>query len=125
MIKYKVELATPAVRMYQYLADLAAHSGGKETTKTNLLQTLDKIIDEVMPFRPFDSGTELDGRLAGVYWISHGTLHIFYEASPKPRTVVILSVWDGPNSEAHVRRAEIICTEMVVSGTLHRRASAN
>jgi hypothetical protein len=126
MNKYRVELAGPAVSMYTYLS---AHSGTKDSTEIKLLHLLDEIIDEVMPFRPFDSGTELGGRLAGVYWISQDTLHIFYGASPKPRTVVILSIWDGPNSEAHLRQADILCTQMVFSGKfrelLDRRASAN
>jgi hypothetical protein len=90
---------------------------------------LDAIINDVMPLQPFDSGTELGGRLAGVYWISQDTLHIFYGASPKPRTVVILAIWDGPNSEAHLRQADILCTQMLLSGRfremLSRRAAAN
>lgn len=126
MNKYSVELASPAVSMYTYLS---AHSGEKDSAETRLLSILDAIINDVMPFHPFDSGTELGGRLAGVYWISQDTLHIFYEASPKPRTVIILAIWDGPNSEAHLRQADILCTQMLLSGKfremLSRRAVAN
>jgi hypothetical protein len=126
MNKYKVELAAPAVSMYAYLS---SHSGPNDSAGTKLLNILDQIIDEVMPFRPFDSGTELGGSLAGVYWISQDTLHIFYGVSPKPRTVVILSIWDGPNSEAHTRQADILCTQMVLSGEfrqiLGRRVASN
>lgn len=126
MNKYKVELAAPAVCMYTYLS---AHSGEKDGAQARLLNMLDAIINDVMPFHPFDSGNELGGRLAGVYWISQDTLHIFYQASAKPRTVIILAIWDGPNSEAHLRQADILCTQMLLSGKfrdmLGRRAAAN
>jgi hypothetical protein len=126
MNKYRVELAAPAVRMYKYLS---AHSGAKDNTETKLLNILDEIINDVMPFQPFDSGTELGGCLAGVYWISQDTLHVFYQASPKPQTVVIISIWDGPDSDAHVRQADILCTQMFLSGRFPQmlacRAAAN
>jgi hypothetical protein len=126
MNKYRVELAAPAVSIYEYLS---AHSGAKQSTESELLKWLDEIVDDALTFKPFDSGKELGGCLAGVHWISRGTLHIFYEKSPKPRTVVILSIWDGPNSEAHVRQADILCAQMLQSGKfqemLTHRAAAN
>src|SRR6266852_2946935 len=112
--KYKVELAAPAVSMYDTIRDLAA--GEKHGAKFELFKLLDKIIDEVVSKDPFELGTELRGSLRGVYWISENTLHIFYEASAKPSTVVILSIWDGPNSEAHMRQADILCTQIFLSG---------
>lgn len=126
MNKHKVEFAAPAVSAYQFLA---AHSGAKSGSKSELLSSLDEIIDDVLTFKPFDSGSELGGLFAGLYWISQGTLHIFYEASPRPRTVVIVFIWDGPNFEAHVRKADILCAEILRSGKLQemvtRPAAAN
>jgi len=126
MNKHKVELATPAVSMYEYLS---AHSGATKNTESELLKWLDEMVDDALTFKPFESGKELGGCLAGVHWISRETLHVFYEKSPKPQTVVILSIWDGPNSEAHVRQADLLCAQMLRSGKLQemmtRRVAAN
>lgn len=128
--KYKVELAAPAVRMYRTIRDLAA--GEKHGANFELFQLLDKIIDEALSQNPFEVGTELCGSLRGVYWISEKTLHIFYEVSAKPSTIVILSIWDGPHSEAHMRQADILCTQILLKrnqqsspGTRIRIAAAN
>jgi hypothetical protein len=128
--KYKVELAAPAVRMYDTIRNLAA--GEKRGPKFELFQLLDCIIDEALSQNPFELGTELCGSLRGVYWISKNTLHIFYELSAKPSTIVILSIWDGPHSEAHMRQADILCTQILLKrnqqsnpGTRMRIAAAN
>ncbi|MGB8801611.1 MAG: hypothetical protein WCC97_13060 [Candidatus Acidiferrales bacterium] len=130
MNKHNVELAPPAVRMYDSICRLAA--GEKDGARTELRNSVDEVFDNMIPFRPFELGTELGGTLAGVYWISRGTLHVFYEASTKPSTIVVLFIWDGPNSEAHFQQADILCTELLLAGRLQlktatptRRAAAN
>ncbi len=136
MDKYRIELATPAVRAYQVICDAARNKlaeGEDRSPRVELLRSVDEIIDHVIPFSPFQSGTELRGNLSGVYWISRGRLHVFYEASKKPLTIAILCIWDGPTNEVHMQKADVICTELLLSGKFHvlpdyltlRRAAAN
>jgi len=136
MNKYRIELATPAVRAYQSICDAARNklaAGEDRSPRVDLLRSVDDIIDNVIPFSPFQSGAELCGGLSGVYWISRGRLHVFYEASKKPLTIAILCIWDGPTNEVHMRNADAICTEMLLSGKYYvlppdskvRRAAAN
>jgi len=134
MSDYKVRLAAPAARMYEQISALAAGGKGSQVNAA-LLSLLDKVIDEVLPSNPTMAGSKFFGalELEGVYWISEGTIHFFYEINAKATTVVILSILNSPIRRDHSQRADIICTEMLMSGSLPtsqlklaaRRAVAN
>jgi hypothetical protein len=112
----------PAARIYRSIYDGAGKhlaAGEKNHPKIELLRSVDKIIDDIHPFKPFDVGRELCGSMAGVYWIAQGRLHIFYGASKKPLTVAVLAIWDGPTNEVQLHDADILCTQMILSGKVH------
>lgn len=119
MTRHKVELAAPAERTYNNLRALSA--GERSGRERELLRSIDEIINEEIPNKPF-SGRKLYGLLAGIsveglYWISRETLHVFYEASVKPLTIVIDFIWTGgPNTEANIQQADLLFAQMLLSG---------
>lgn len=130
-MKYKVRLAPPAVRTYENLHRLAAGEGGTVQTNAAHAQLLDMLIDDAIPSSPF-TGIKLPGSLSGTYLISRQTIQVFYEINPKTFTVIILVILDDPAREENARRADLICTQMLLSGKVQllpsgigRRAAAN
>src|ERR1700756_3003481 len=116
MDKYSVELAPSAAEIYENICRLAADT--TDSGYSRLQESVDDVFDNVIPFRPFEIGTELGGSLGGLYYVSRETIHVFYEKSSKPRTLVVIFIWDGPNSEAHEQQADAICTQMLLSARL-------
>ena len=114
-MKYKVRLAPPAARTYESMHRLATGQGGN--VQANAAQLLDTLLDDVIPSSPF-AGIKLPGTLSGVYLISKQSIQLFYEVSPKTFTVVILLILDAPAREENARRADLICTQMLLSGKL-------
>jgi hypothetical protein len=115
--------------MYESLQRLAAGEGS--TVQTNAAQLLDALLDDIIPQRPFN-GIKLTGILSGTYLISRQALQVIYEINAKLLTVVILLILDAPAREENARRADLICTQMLLSGRLQilppgtlRRAAAN
>lgn len=121
MEKHKVELAAPAERVYTNLCCLSA---GETRTREyrQLLRSIDELINERISVDPFRSGRKLYGAigdlsLEGLYWISQETLHVFYERSSKPRTIVVAFIWTaGPNTEANIQQVDVLFTQMLLSG---------
>jgi mRNA-degrading endonuclease RelE of RelBE toxin-antitoxin system len=128
-VKYKVTLIPPAERTYQNIHRLSAGDSGN--VQANIVQLLDALLDDVLPSSPF-SGTKLPGSLSGTYLISRQTIQLIYEIHPKTFTVIILLIIDAPAREEYARRADLICTQMLLSGKVQllpsgivRRAAAN
>lgn len=123
MNKHRVEFAAPAERAYDNLRLSAGASRSRECLQ--LLQQIDELIDEKIAISPFQSGRKLYGAigdlsLEGLYWISQETLHLFYElSSHKPLTIVVDYIWtEGPNTEADIRRVDLMFAQMLLSGEL-------
>ena len=113
MDKYSVKLASSAAEIYENICRLAADT--TDSGYSRLQESVDDVFDNVIPFRPFEVGTELGGSLGGLYYVSRETIHVFYEKSPRPLTLNVIFIWDGPDSETHVEQADVICTKMLLS----------
>jgi hypothetical protein len=121
MHKYRVELSSPAERVYRKIKDAAMECielGDACNAKVLTLKAVDDLIDKTIPQSPFETGRELSPPLTRIFWVSRERLHIFYTASPKPRTIAILSIWDTPKSEAARQHADAVLKQMVLSGQL-------
>jgi hypothetical protein len=121
MQKYRVELSSPAERVYRRIREAATECielGDASSAKAITLKAVDDLIDKTIPHSPFETGRELSPPLARIFWVSRERLHIFYTASPKPRTIAILSIWDTPKNEASRQHADAILKQMVLSGQL-------
>lgn len=121
MQKYRVELSGPAERMYRKMKEAATECielGDACNAKVITLKAVDELIDKTIPQSPFETGRELSPPLTRIFWVSKERLHIFYTASPKPRTIAILSIWDTPKNEAARQHADAILKQMVLSGQL-------
>jgi hypothetical protein len=122
MEKHNVELAAPAERIYTSLCCLSAGETRSREEYRQLLRSINELIDEKISVDPFRSGRKLYGAigdlsLEGLYWISQETLHVFYERSSKPRTIVVTFIWTaGPNTEANIQCADVLFAQMLLSG---------
>jgi hypothetical protein len=130
-VKYKVRLAPPAARAYENMHRLATGEGGNVQTNAAHAKLLDMLLDDVISSSPF-TGIKMPGSLSGTYLVSRQTIQVFYEIYPKTFTVIILVILDDPAREENARRADVICTQMLLSGQVQllpsgtgRRASAN
>lgn len=128
-MKYKVRLAPPATRTYENMHRLAAGEGS--SVQTNAVQLLDALLDDLIPSSPF-TGIKMPGRLSGTYLISRQAIQLVYEVNTETSTVIILLILDAPAREENERRADLICTQMLLSGRfqllppgISRRAAAN
>jgi mRNA-degrading endonuclease RelE of RelBE toxin-antitoxin system len=108
---------------------LAAGEGGN--AQASAVQQLETLLDDFIPSRPF-TGIELPGSLSGTRLISKSTIQLIYEIHAKTLTVTILLILDAPAREENARRADLICTQMLLSGQVQllpsgtdRRAAAN
>jgi hypothetical protein len=121
MPKYTVELSSSAEKTYIAIRKSANNRievGDSSNPKVTILQTVDELIDKVISRSPFEVGKGLCHPLINVYWIAREGLHIFYAASAKSQTIVILSIWDTPKNETRLRDADAIFKQMVRSGQL-------
>jgi len=128
-VKYKVRFASLAARTYENMHRLAAGEGGN--AQASAVQQLETLLDDFIPSRPF-TGIELPGSLSGTRLISKSTIQLIYEIHAKTLTVTILLILDAPAREENARRADLTCTQMLLSGQVQllpsgtdRRAAAN
>jgi hypothetical protein len=116
MDKYTVEVGARARETYTRIYELAVEQINKQNmahASVALLTTLNDLIDNVISHKPFDS-RRLIGPLSRVYWVSRGRLRIFFLASPKPKTVVIVRISARPRVPSD-RQADAIIQQMILS----------
>lgn len=93
MVKYTVEVSSRAEKTYATICESAIgrlKAGDVSHPSVELCRTLDGLIG-VVHSNPFQRH-RLVGHLSLVYWLWMGRLRIFYTASHKPKTVVILCI---------------------------------
>ncbi len=121
MKRYTMELSSPAEKMYRRICEHARgciELGDVSNPKVAVLGVVDELIDKTIPNNPFEAGRELSHPLTRVFWVYRERLHVFYVASPKPQTIAILSIWDTPKNDAHLRQADVILKHLVLTGQL-------
>ena len=117
MDKYTVEVGTRAAETYERIYESATEQLNKDNAShpsVALLHTLNELIDKVISRNPFDR-RRLMGPLSRVYWVSRGRLRIFFTASPKLRTVVIIRISTRPRSISNGEYAEAILQQMILA----------
>lgn len=121
MRKYAIELTSSAEKAYRRIfeaARLHIEEGGIADANVALLEAVDELIDRTIPSTPFERAKSLSHPLSGVYWVSKERLRVFYAASTKPNTIVILSISNAPRKEADLRHADAVLRQMILSGQL-------
>jgi hypothetical protein len=117
MDKYTVEVAIRAAETFGRIYESATEQVNKNNAShpsVALLHALNELIDKVISRNPFDR-RRLMGPLSRVYWVSRGRLRIFFIASPKPKTVVIVRISTRPRSTSSDRHAEAIIQQMILA----------
>jgi hypothetical protein len=120
---YRIKLAPPAVRFYERLSSLAAAQ--KESSNSDLLVSVDTVIDKILPLTPANSGRALAGPWTGIHWLSFNGLHYFYEIFPHSQIIEILSILDGPIADDRVQKADQMCTEILLASKARVSTNAN
>jgi hypothetical protein len=123
MNRYRIKLAPPAVRFYERLSGLAAAQ--KESSNSDLLVSVDAVIDKILPLTPANSGRALAGSWTGIHWLHFNGLHYFYEIFPHNRVIEILSILDGPIADDRVQKADELCTEILLASKSRMSPQAN
>ena len=113
---YQVELGTRAVRTYEKIRESALkHSRDASHPSVTLLTMLDAVIDTFISQKPFDN-LRLAGPFSRIYWVNAGRLRVFFVASPKPLTVVIVCISTTMRSVPTDQRAAAIINKLMASG---------
>jgi hypothetical protein len=106
MHKYTVELTQPAEQTYLRIRDSATEclkKGDSSNPIVAIWTLLDDSLDQIIALDPFEKGTCLSPPLREVYWIARDKLRLYYVASPKPATVLVIAILYAPRSEEHRR----------------------
>jgi hypothetical protein len=117
MRKYTVNLATNAEAKYISIRKSAA-DGGPSSSSATVLNTVDKLIDTILPFDPLGKNC-LSSPLCTVWWISDGHVRIYYTVPPELDTIVVLRISTTARSISTLQHADEIMRQMVASGQLH------
>ena len=110
MDKYIVKLASPAAKIYENISRRAAGDDGG--IDYELLHIVDKVIDDVISSNPYQRWHAP----LGLYWISYGSVLFFYDVLPQSRVVLILWICAVPARRDNVKKADMICTQLLLSG---------
>jgi hypothetical protein len=116
MHKHTIHLATRAELAYGRLTQLARESS-PESSAGIVLQIVDRLIDTVIANDPLGQN-RLGNPFPSMYWVSEGSVQIYYTLQPKSDLIVITRISTAARPVSSMQKADAIMRYMVASGEL-------